>query len=118
MLLEATRKGGVKRSSVLGTYATKAKWIKVLRPKNPLPPDKFGYGVSDYAERLYGRQYTIVGAITSRLGILPIQDEGKEFCSRIVAQAYSDYGISLVPGVEPSKIFPALLENSPALDDV
>jgi hypothetical protein len=118
MLLEATRKAGVKRSSVLGTYATKAKWIKVLRPNNPLPPNECGYGVSDYAERLYGRQYSVFGAIASRFAPLRSPDDGREFCSRVIAQAYSDYGINLVPGVAPAKIFPAMLEHSPELHDV
>jgi hypothetical protein len=47
-----------------------------------------------------------------------ISDDGSTFCSRVVAEAYRDYGIDLLPGKPPSKIHPSMLLESPVLCDV
>ena len=117
MLFEAVR-DGVLRRSVLGTYAPREEWIKVLRPKRALPPNQRGLRVPDYAEALYGRAYSVRNAVASRFSGIGSADDGSAFCSMVIAEAFQSYGISLVPGKAPSQIYPGLLLTSPELMDV
>jgi hypothetical protein len=117
MLFEAVP-DGVMRRSVLGTYAPRPEWLRVLRPKEPLPPNGHGLRVADYAEALYGRAYSVRGAVASRLAIVGGSDDGSVFCSQVIAQAFHDYGRPLLPGKLPAQIYPGLLLDSPELTDV
>ena len=117
MLFEAVH-SGVLRRSVIGTFAHRRDWIKVLRPKTTLPKNKDGLLVADYAEALYGRAYSRQGAAASRFSILGGATDGAVFCSEVIAQAYLQYGVCLVPGKKPSQIYPGLLLTSPELIDV
>lgn len=116
MLFEAVP-AGVMRRSVIGTFATRIEWIKVLRPRRPLGANAQGLQVAGYAERMYGRSYSLRGAALSVTGI-NISDNGSVFCSRVIAEAYHDYGIDLIPGKYPAKVYPSMLLQSPALIDV
>jgi len=117
MLLEAVTVG-VMRRSVIATYASQPEWIKVLRPKMALPLDSHGLGVADYAEALYGRGYSLRGAAASKYSIIGPAAAGPVFCSQVIAQAFADYGINLIPGKRPCDIYPGLLLKSPELLDV
>ena len=117
MLFEAVM-GGVLRRSIIGTFAVRAEWIKVLRPKTPLPPNSSGLRVANYAECMYGRAYSVFGAIASRFGTFSAADNGSVFCSHVVAQAFAEYGVDLLPGKQPSKIFPSMFLESSMLTDV
>jgi hypothetical protein len=116
MLFEAVSTG-VMRRSVIGTFTTRREWIKVLRPAVPLGVNVHGREVAHYAERMYGRAYSIRRAASSVFGWIDIADDGSTFCSRVIAEAYRDYGIELIPDKHPSKVYPALLLKSPALVD-
>jgi hypothetical protein len=117
MLFEAVREG-VMRRSVIGTFAYRPEWIKVLRPRKPLPPNHLGLTVADYAEALYGRGYSRRGAVASRFPVIGAAGDGAIFCSQAIAHAYAEYGVDLVPGKTPSQIYPALLLTSVELEDV
>ena len=117
MLLEAVR-DGVLRRSVIGTFAPRLEWIRILRPKKPLPVNAQGLRVRDYAESLYGRAYTCRGAIASLFPILGPAEDGSVFCSQVIAQAFLDYCVSLLLGKIPSQIYPGKLLDSHELMDV
>jgi hypothetical protein len=117
MLFEAVLTG-VMRRSVIGTFATRSDWIRVLRPRETLGANAQGLEVAYYAERMYGRPYSLIRAGFSVIDRINISDNGSTFCSRVVAEAYHDYGIDLVPGKLPSKVHPSMLLKSPALCDV
>jgi hypothetical protein len=117
MLFEAVR-DGVMRRSVIGTFAYRPDWIMVLRPRKSLAPNHLGLTVADYAEALYGRGYSRRGAVASRFPAIGAGEEGIFFCSQVIAHAFSEYGVELVPGKTPAQIYPALLVDSPELEDV
>ncbi|MGH6877242.1 MAG: hypothetical protein ACREHV_07660, partial [Rhizomicrobium sp.] len=117
MLLEALDTG-VQRRSTIGTYVTQREWIRVLRPKNSLTPNSRGLGIADCADSIYGRAYSVRGAVASRFPLLGATAAGGMFCSQVVAEAYRLYGMPLLPGKLPSQIYPGLLLASPELSDV
>jgi len=117
MLFEAVP-DGVMRRSVVGTFAPQREWIAVLRPKRPLPPNGQGLTVAHYAEARYGRAYSYRGALASRLPIVGGAVDGSVFCSQVIAQAFHDYGLDLVPGKLPAQVYPGMLFHSPELTDV
>jgi uncharacterized protein YycO len=119
MLLEAQPEG-VRRRSALSTFATKREWIAVLRPKFQVERNTQGRSFALCAETRYGWAYSKVRAIGSawpglskRAGWL----DGT-FCSELVALAYADYGVDLLPGVRRSAITPEKLKQSPVVTDV
>lgn len=65
MLLEAVAHG-VMRRSVLATYVSRRKWIKVLRPNFSVVDQDTGRSLAHCAEALYGRGYSGRGAVASR----------------------------------------------------
>jgi hypothetical protein len=117
MLFEAVP-GGVMRRSVIGTYVTHPEWVKVLRPRHALGVNSHGLQVAQYAERMYGRAYSIVRAVASVVDWIDIADDGSVFCSRVIAEAFRDYGVDLLPGTHPSKVYPSMLVDSMLLVDV
>ncbi len=117
MLFEAVPTG-VMRRSVIGTFTTRREWIKVLRPRQNLGPNSHGLQIAHYAERMYGRAYSKSRAAVSVVPWLAIADDGSTFCSRVIAEAYREYGIELIPGRHPSKVYPSMLLKSRVLEDV
>jgi hypothetical protein len=117
MLFEAVP-DGVMRRGVFGTFAPCAEWIRVLRPNRPVPPNKYGLRVADYAEALYGRGYSRQGAVASRLPVIGGLEDGSVFCSQVIAHAYLECDVILIPGKDPSQVYPGLLLKSPELMDV
>lgn len=117
MLIEAMPQGVMHRS-VIGTYATRPEWIKVLRTKIPLGLSAEAQPLTFYAERLYGRAYSKIRAGTSIIGWIDIPDDGSTFCSRVIAEAFCDFGMDILPGTKLSKITPAMLLKSRELKDV
>ena len=117
MLFEAVTTG-VMRRSVIGTYSTRQEWIRVLRTRGPLGPNAQGLQVADYAERMYGRAYSIPRAAASVFPWIDVADDGSTFCSRVIAEAFHEYGVDLLPWRHHSKIYPNRLLESPHLLDV
>jgi uncharacterized protein YycO len=109
---------GVQWRTVFATYATRQEWIRVLRPKKELLPNSCGLTIADCAESIYGREYSLQGAIASRFPFMGSTRGGGVFCSQVIAEAYRLYGMPLLRDKTPSQIYPGLLLNSPELSDV
>jgi len=116
MLLEATLTG-VMRYPILGVYATRREWLKVLRPTRPMTVDQQAE-LTIYAEGLYGRGYSILGALLSPFGVTSAITSTGIFCSQLAARAYAELGRPIVLGLDPNSVTPAALAASPELDDV
>lgn len=117
MLLEAVP-SGVIRQSVFETHAYKRKWLRVLRPRRALSQNEFGLKVEHYAEQQYEYQYSTIGAMATLAPRWNFDDPGAVFCSRLVAEAYAQYGLELFSGRNVRKIKPGEFFESPALEEV
>lgn len=85
----------------------------VLRPVKPLTTDQL-LAVISFARAAVGTRYTKAGAAKSVLaGFIPGR---RQFCSRLVAQAYRSAGIDLVPDAD--FCHPGELHKSYALEEV
>ncbi|HZZ93014.1 MAG TPA: hypothetical protein VFE23_10650 [Usitatibacter sp.] len=116
MLLEAVP-DGISRISPIGVCAPKIEWICVLRPRNEAIIKQTALTIAEAAESLYGRRYSVIGAIGTVIPFLPRDDEG-HFCSQLVALAFEKCGICLVPGKTAYEVTPGLLLTSPELSNV
>ena len=85
--------------------------IYVLRSKQPLD-DKQVKGICDYVRQVVGTEYTKKEAVLTRLGGSADFSQ-KQFCSRLVAQAFASVGIQLVK--DPNYCSPEELKKSPLL---
>jgi len=61
--------------------------------------------------------YALGSAVLSTFGV-PNIDPRALFCSQLVARAYADVKIAVVPGIEPEKITPGMLATSTRFDDI
>ena len=89
----------------------------VLRLKNPLEQESIRR-LCNYARSLIGTQYSIPQAATSALARKQdyIRKTNRQFCSRLVAEAYAEVSIKLVQN--PSFCFPSDLINYDLLTQV
>lgn len=119
MLLEAQPEG-VRRRSTLSTFATKRDWITVLRPIFPVDKNSRGLSLARCAETRYGWAYSKIRAIGSPWPSLSEVTGWLDgtFCSELVALAFADYGVDLLPRVKRSSITPGKLKESKLLSDV
>jgi hypothetical protein len=81
-------------------------------------PNESGLNVEHYAEQKYEYKYSKIGAIATIVPRWTFDDPGAVFCSRLVAEAYAEYGLNLCPGKDLRKIKPGTLAKSPELDNV
>jgi hypothetical protein len=88
--------------------------VHVLRPRSELRPDQIE-AVCNYARAQVGAQYTIKEAVRTALRG-DRRWTKKQFCSRLVAQAYASVGVMLVN--DPNFCSPAELKASPLLVEV
>ncbi len=88
--------------------------LYVLRPREPLTPAE-AQTVCDYVRSKVGSQYTILEAVQS---ISPIRARAsrRQFCSRLVGQAYAAAGRPL--GGDPDYLSPGDLLRSQAFEHV
>lgn len=85
----------------------------VLRPVQPLTPDQLS-SVIAYARGMIGTRYSKTGAAKSLLA--GVATGRRQFCSRLVGQAYGHAGILLVD--DPDFCHPGELLKSPLLVEV
>lgn len=85
--------------------------IHVLRLKSPLP-DKTLKQVIDYVRAEHGAEYSLKEAIRAVTGPKGAGSQ-RQFCSRLVARAFSEAGVKLVE--DPNFCTPAQLKASPLL---
>lgn len=94
--------------------------VKVFRLKPGGSPDaaaiavKASACVNDYIHAPYWK----AGAMLSIYKATVLEKRHRLFCSHLVAQAYKDAGLEVVPSLDPTKVTPALLSKSAAFDDV
>jgi hypothetical protein len=70
------------------------------------------------ARQMVTKYYNMAGALTSVTEAWGATNEQQLFCSELVAQAYRDAGVDLIPGCQPHKVTPKLLLQSSALSPV
>ncbi len=85
----------------------------VLRPVEPLTADQLRSVIS-FSRAMVGTRYTITGAAKSV--VAGFVAGRKQFCSRLVAQAYRDAGLNLV--LDADFCHPGELLKSPALVEI
>lgn len=85
----------------------------VLRPKTPLTPEQLR-DVIDFARQQVGTRYSVMGA--GKSVAIPGVVGRRQFCSRLVAQAFRHAGILLSPNAD--FCHPGELLNSALLDEV
>lgn len=119
MLLEAQPEG-VRRRSPWGTYAIRREWICVLRPTFSVDTNERGLSLSQCAETRYGWAYSKVRAIGSPWPTAANSAGWLDgtFCSELVARAFADYGVDLLPEVKCAEITPGKLTESKLLSNV
>ncbi|MCW0390830.1 YiiX/YebB-like N1pC/P60 family cysteine hydrolase [Xanthomonas sacchari] len=71
---------------------------------------------TEFARRFVGMDYSVPDALATRLRILRRKMSNRQFCSRLVAQAYAHAGVSLVS--DPDFCLPEDLFNSSHLEVV
>ncbi|WP_063889498.1 YiiX/YebB-like N1pC/P60 family cysteine hydrolase [Burkholderia cenocepacia] len=86
----------------------------VLRPKQDVSPIVIADAIN-FARNEVGKEYSVKAAIRTKIGgeTRPNHDENRQFCSRLVAQAYESAGLKLVEN--SLYCFPHELAKSDAL---
>src|SRR4051812_3848667 len=82
--------------------------IKVTRLKGGAPSQAVALAAANRVDHYLHVPYALPSAILSIFGRLPSKDERALFCSQLVAQAYADIGIAVVPKLDAVKVTPAL----------
>ncbi len=93
--------------------------IRVMRLAKEFDENRsLGQQAAGAAASYIGREYWTAGAIKSQLRRNTVPQDGRMFCSYLVAQAYEDVGVKLCPGIESQSVTPGDLSNSTLFDDV
>lgn len=109
-VIDATGEGGHARNTQR-LFLEDACAVHVLRLRSGISPAQLS-AVITYMRGHVGTQYATAEALLVGLGGAP-QWSAKQFCSRLVAQAYESAGIRLV--ADPNFCSPADLKDSPLL---
>jgi hypothetical protein len=91
--------------------------LKVIRLKGALG-EQFARAAAGRIDHYLHSPYALGSAMLSLAGKIPSADARALFCSQLVAQAYADVNVAVVPGYEPVKITPKMLATSRLFDDV
>jgi hypothetical protein len=116
-MIHAIPEGGVFSKNLQRELFETKDHIKVLRLKKPLPDHKM-QKICNFARSKVGCLYSKKEAISTQLysGSKKIAKTQKQFCSRLVAQAYASEDIQLVNN--PNYCSPEDLNTSPLLEIV
>lgn len=106
-IIEASLKGVHSDNPSRTLYKSKDD-VKVLRYKNLTEDNK--NSITEYLREQIGSKYSTTEAISVLLSDLRKNDESKQFCSRLIAQAYTQAGIPIYD--EPDYCSPKDIENS------
>ncbi|MFA6196528.1 MAG: YiiX/YebB-like N1pC/P60 family cysteine hydrolase [Sulfurimonas sp.] len=88
--IHAVANGGVKRQNIQHQFFKKSSQACVLRVKNA----KIAKTACEYAKLQVHTQYSVREAIRTKLELK--EERNRQFCSRLVAEAYAKAGLSLV----------------------
>lgn len=110
---------GVRPRSILGMGVRDKQWVRVLRLKADMAnhADRTSEAAR-HADRYLVHGYWVGGALATKLPGVSLRKRSKFFCSHLVAQAYMEAGIDLVPGLPPSKVTPKAISHSSLLCDI
>ena len=92
--------------------------LKVIRLKGGPEAEDAARRAAGRIDHYYHLPYALGSALMALFGRVPSADERALFCSQLVAQAYQDVGVAVVPGQLPVKISPQMLATSPLFEDV
>jgi len=111
---------GVCRLAIMGTGARAKENIQLLRLSEKAVPDagRKAAAAAKRGEWFLSRGYSTSGALGVKLSILRDPTRAELFCSQLVARAYEEVGVELVPGKQAEAIAPGELANSPLLRDI
>jgi uncharacterized protein YycO len=111
---------GVCRLAIMATGARAKENIRLLRLSDRAvanAADK-AKAAAQVGEQYLSRGYSVPGALGVKVAMLRDPERAGMFCSQLVARAYDEVGIQLVPGKTPEAIAPGDLLRSPLLRDV
>jgi hypothetical protein len=92
--------------------------IKVLRLRDRKLRASEAERAVEWAQDQVSREYAAKDALLALFRCIPRLENGKFFCSQLVAEAYQKAGVNLDPVLSPEKISPGALGNSPELTDI
>jgi hypothetical protein len=92
--------------------------IKVLRLRNRESKVATAESAADWTLEQVSREYAQKDVALALFRSIPQIEHSKYFCSQLVAQAYRQAGVELLPGRTSAKISPGALAESPELEDV
>lgn len=102
---------GVHSANIQRLIFEKPANVKVLRPNNP----KLAKDASKYARSQIGKEYSVKEAIRAKSGVRN-KSENKQFCSRLVAQAFEYAGEEIVK--DTAYCTPEDINRSPAFSEI
>ena len=110
---------GTRPFSILRIGVKDKRWVRMLRLKATVTnhADR-ALDAGKRANTYLGRGYWLVGALAAKIPGANLQERTGVFCSHLVAQAYREAGVDLVPGLPPHKVTPKALSRSPLLRDI
>jgi hypothetical protein len=104
---------GVQARNIQKVFYEDSCAIHILRSKVPLPEDVIEK-ITNYARSITGTRYSTAEAAVSVVPGLMNKSGNKQFCSRMVARAYSEAGIKLVK--KPDFCTPSDIKKSQLLN--
>lgn len=110
---------GVRRLAAVRLAIADPKNVRLLRL---LPDVKNGLACAGLAaavaQKYVSRGFWLAGTMASVVPGIRLDNRSRFFCSHLVAQAYREAGVELLPHKEPAKVYPGMLLRSRLLRDV
>jgi hypothetical protein len=92
--------------------------IAVRRVRPSLIAKAHVQDVVRFAERMVTREYADREVLAALFERMPRLEQGKFFCSQLIAEAYGSAGVTLVPQRRPERTTPGMLADSDVFDKV
>jgi Permuted papain-like amidase enzyme, YaeF/YiiX, C92 family len=110
----------VARFSLLHVGCHDPKNVKVLRLRDDADPNarRIQLAAGSNALNFLGQPYWTSGAFRSLFRWLPPTEQPGAFCSHLVASAYREAGLEIVPAVSPQHITPQDIAECPLFEDI
>jgi len=86
--------------------------IAVRRLRPDLAQDFDFSALVKFSDKLKTREYADRDMLLALFTLAPRFEQGKFFCSQLVAEAYANSGLKVVPGRKPEKTTPGMLADS------
>ena len=109
---------GILRFMINRFLLTEKENIHVCRLKDHGTRAGKAEAAANYANNQVSREYAHLDVLTVLFKAVPPVEQGKFFCSQLIAECYSRVGVHLVPNRGPAKVSPGDIARSDALEDV